>query len=163
MSKCSRFPRGSLLLMISLAVMAASPAIAGKLRFTRNLGRDEVRCLSSLFWESNWSLETGWEYDMIADAEIARTDLNDDGRKDYIFLIEGFDWCGTGGCTLLIGRAESDGTCHLIYDDAGFPNFTVLRARDNGYHRLYTPCETRFDGRRYQQLNPECPTATIWR
>lgn len=101
---------------------------------------------------------------MIASALVARADLNDDGRKDYIFLIEGgVQWCGTAGCKLLIGQAGKGGNCHLLYDDDGGRNFTVLRARDNGYHRLYTPCEARFDGRLYQQLNPECPTATISR
>lgn len=152
-----------LLLGICMAATAAPPAYGEKLRFTKNLSDDEVRCLSELFWESNWRLEPQWEKDMIADAKIARADLNGDGLTDYIFLIEGDGWCGTAGCRLLIGGAREDGSCHLLDDDSGDRNFTVLRARDNGYRRLYTPCEAGFDGRQYQQLNLECPTYQIRR
>ena len=100
---------------------------------------------------------------MVANAWVARANLSDDRRKDYIFLIEGSEWCGTGGCPLFIGREETDGSCRLLYDDSGFRKFNVLRQPDNGYRRLYTPCEARFDGRQYQQLNPECPTPSILR
>ena len=97
----------------------------------------------------------------MADAAVARADLKDNGTQDYIFLIEGQGWCGSAGCPLLIGEMRSGGTCHLLYDDRGGDYVTVLLQRDNGYRRLYTPSEARFDGRQYQQLNPECPTYQV--
>jgi hypothetical protein len=32
----------------------------------------------------------------------AYTDLNDDGLEDALVLLQGIQWCGSGGCTLLI-------------------------------------------------------------
>jgi hypothetical protein len=37
----------------------------------------------------------------------------------------------------------------------------VLPRRDHGYHRLYLPCEVRFDGEQYQQLRDECPNVNV--
>jgi hypothetical protein len=39
----------------------------------------------------------------------------------------------------------------------------VLQQRDHGHRRLYTPCEARFDGHRYLQLHPQCPTVGVRR
>jgi hypothetical protein len=36
----------------------------------------------------------------------AMIDLNGDGQEDAIVLLSGTDWCGTGGCTLLIFKND---------------------------------------------------------
>jgi len=94
---------------------------------------------------------------MMATAIVATANLNRDDRKAYFYFFDGPGWCGTIGCTMLIGEARSGGGCRLLYDGSGFNTAVeVLRARDHGYRRLYTPCETRFDGKQYQKLRAEC-------
>jgi hypothetical protein len=154
--------RCGLLVGICIAALA-SGAQAQKLYWTKSLSAADLRCFHQLLYASHWYEKAKLESEMISDAKVAHIDLNNDGMQDYIFLIENLNWCGTAGCQLFIGQAGKDGICHLLYDDSGGPNVTVLRPRDNGYRRLYTPCEARFDGRQYQQLNLDCPTATIWR
>jgi hypothetical protein len=99
---------------------------------------------------------------MIKLAQVATTILNDKGRPDYIYLFEAIGWCGTAGCPLLIGELEQDGNCRLLYD-ASADGLFVLRRRDHGYHRIYTPCEARFDGHEYQQLHEDCPNLDVRR
>ncbi len=101
---------------------------------------------------------------MISIAEVGRADLKGDGHKEYVFVFNGgIRWCGTAGCQLLIGETRSDGVCHLLYSGSGDTSFTVLRRKDNGYRRLYMPCEARFDGRQYWRLHPDCPNAVVRR
>lgn len=65
---------------------------------------------------------------------------------------------------MLIGEVGAKGECHEIYHGAGFEAaITVLRKRDHGYRRLYTPCELRFDGREYDQIHEDCPTIDVQR
>ena len=74
---------------------------------------------------------------------------------------------------MLIGEVRKDGRCHEIYSGSGFheamadsgfkPGMTVLRRRNHGYRRLYTPCELRFDGHEYQQIHEECPNINVQR
>jgi uncharacterized protein YecT (DUF1311 family) len=41
--------------------------------------------------------------------DYALTDLNGDGTPDAIVLLNGPEWCGSGGCTLLIFKGKRDG------------------------------------------------------
>jgi hypothetical protein len=134
---------------------------AENLLWTKKLTGAEARCFSQLFRESHWNDMPNWEKDMAADARVARADLTGSGRKEYIYLIEGTGWCGTAGCKLLVGEQRDDGVCHLLYDGDGDDEITVLRRRDNGYRRLYTQCEIRFDGWQNQQIHPDCPTLDV--
>jgi hypothetical protein len=163
MSERGRRGRSRLLLGLIFAALSVSPASAGKLDFSRTLDAYERLCLDELIHASSWGNSPEFWNEMSRNAEVARADLNSGGHKDYFYLFEDRGWCGTGGCPLLIGEAEAKGTCRLLYDDAGFDNITVLQRRDNGYRRLYTPCEVRFDGKQYHQLHPECPTVNIQR
>lgn len=43
------------------------------------------------------------------DYKHAFVDLNDDGVGDAIVLLEGMDWCGSGGCTMLVLKGEGAG------------------------------------------------------
>ena len=102
--------------------------------------------------------------EMLAAAVVARADLKGNGQRQYIFTIADFAFCGTAGCSMLIGEARKDGACHQIYTDAGSEvAITVLRQRDRGYRRLYTPCEVRFDGHEYFKFHDECPTIDVQR
>jgi hypothetical protein len=94
-------------------------------------------------------------------ARVAHAKLNHNRSRAFVYLFEDIGWCGSAGCALLIGEAHNNGLCHILYDGYGWYSFTVLNTRDYGYRRLYLPCEARFDGRRYQQLNPDCPSAKI--
>ena len=39
----------------------------------------------------------------------AMIDLNGDGQEDAVVLLSGTDWCGTGGCTMLIFKKDRGG------------------------------------------------------
>lgn len=39
----------------------------------------------------------------------ALMDLNSDGTDDAIVLMQGMEWCGSGGCTMLVLKGEDDG------------------------------------------------------
>jgi hypothetical protein len=140
---------------------AAVPARAENLQWSKKLTGGEFRCFSQLFGESHWKNEPGWEKAMAAEAKIAYANLAHSRREAYVFLIEGPGWCGTAGCQLLIGEARDDGRCQLLYEGNGDDEITILRRNDNGYRRLYTQCEIRFDGRQYQQIHPDCPTLDV--
>lgn len=45
--------------------------------------------------------------------EVAYADLNQDGINDGIVLLEGMDWCGSGGCTMLVFEGLADGDFKL--------------------------------------------------
>ncbi len=38
--------------------------------------------------------------------QSALIDLNHDGQEDAVVLLSGTDWCGTGGCTMLIFKND---------------------------------------------------------
>jgi hypothetical protein len=99
---------------------------------------------------------------MMSISKVATAVLNSKGRWDYIYIFEAIGWCGTAGCPLLIGELERDRNCRLLYDAAA-DGLAVLRRSDHGYHRIYTPCEARFDGHQYQQLHEECPNPDVLR
>lgn len=40
--------------------------------------------------------------------QVAFDDLNKDGHADAIVLLSGMNWCGSGGCTLLIFQGGAD-------------------------------------------------------
>lgn len=42
------------------------------------------------------------------------TDLNGDQIKDAVVLLQGTEWCGSGGCTMLIYHAKNDHSLSLI-------------------------------------------------
>lgn len=43
----------------------------------------------------------GLRWDSTA-VRLAWTDLNGDGREDALVYLTGMDWCGSGGCTVLV-------------------------------------------------------------
>lgn len=153
----------TLLIVFCTSICFPSDGRAERVRFSKMLNADEIRCFHQLFEASHWNILPRWENEMLSVAKVARVDLDDDRRKEYVYLIEGNGWCGSAGCKVLIGQSDTASVCRLLYDNDGSENFLVLQQRDHGYRRLYTPCEARFDGHRYLQLHPQCPTVGVRR
>ena len=115
------------------------------------------RCLHDLLITGNWRYSPKFHEEMMSVAAFARVILDGPAHEDYIFVMHDFSFCGTAGCSMLIGEVGNNGICDELYDGAGFTHaIAVLRKRDQGYHRLYTPCELRFDSHEYQQIHEEC-------
>jgi hypothetical protein len=140
----------------------ASATDATPLHWSKTLSSDERGCLDELIKISDLA-DPGIEqfHKLTAAARVSRTSLNGGGRKEYVFLFDDIGWCGSAGCALVIGEPRADSSCRLLYSGSGWYTATVLRQRDHGYHRLYLPCEVRFDGHQYQQLREECPNANV--
>ncbi len=96
----------------------------------------------------------------MADASVLAGVRLSSEKPGYIYLIDNIGWCGSAGCALVIGEHWHKG-CHLLYDGYGWYTARALSQRDHGYHRLYLPCEIRFDGKQYQQMREECPNANV--
>jgi hypothetical protein len=62
---------------------------------------------------------------------------------------------------MMIGEVRRD-RCRMLYGYDSDGTFTVLRERDHGYRRFWSPCEARFDGRQYQLLHETCPNAEVY-
>ena len=116
--------------------------------------------MTDVIKSSEWGSSTESSAQMSAIAQVATARLGDH-RRSYIFVFDAEWWCGTAGCPLLIGEVEQDGSCRLLYDDMGDETFTVLRRRDHGYKRIYTPCEARFDGKQYRAVHEDCPSPAV--
>lgn len=77
----------SVLLLLALAPLVADTTDDDR----RRLG-DAVRAYVQPF-DGTWSM---------ASARVAWIDLNGDGLDDAIVYVEDPDWCGSGGCTVLV-------------------------------------------------------------
>ena len=146
-----------------LIAFLASAAQAQMLTFAKEKNADQADCLRQILRNSRWQKYPNLPSEMIKIAEVATTMLNNKGLTDYIYILkDGVDWCGTAGCKLFIAERLRNGNCRrLLYEAAGDTTFTVLRRRDHGYRRIYTPCEARFDGQEYQKLHEECPRLDV--
>lgn len=141
-----------------------SASSAQQLHFRKSLTATQQVCLTDTLRTGDWRFTPQFHQEMIAAAAVAQADLKGNGRQQYIFMIVGSGFCGSAGCRLLIAEMRRDGTCHEIYAGAGTEAaIRVLRKRDHGYRRLYTPCEIRFNGHEYQQIRWQCPTIDIQR
>jgi len=149
--------------ILALTVMANARA-AEQVQFTRLLDDSERRCLGEILRNGHWRRTSQFHPEMLAVAVAAEVELKKDGRKEYIFVMADSSFCGTAGCSMLIGEDQGNGSCRELFDGSGFTHaIAVLNARDHGYRRLYTPCELRFNGHQYQQLHEECPTLDVQR
>lgn len=149
---------------VVLAEMVSPAARARMIRYRRLLSVAEQQCLAQILHTGDWRFSPDFHKEMIGAAVVARADLNGDGRKEYMYVIPKSGYCGTAGCSMLIGEAGDDGMCHEIYSGTGSEGaINILAKRDHGYRRLYTPCEVRFDGTRYDQVCEECPNADVHR
>jgi hypothetical protein len=164
-------PRRVRAFVISVLIGAAVAVVGARaetqaIRLTDALSSDEASCLSEL-------LRAHFDYpgdhsDEISElsrhAKVGRARLSVQRNAAYVFLFQNSGWCGSAGCLLIVGERRKDNRCHLLYESDGSEQaIEVLGERDHGYRRIYTPCEARFDGRRYQQVREECPTIDVQR
>lgn len=66
----------------------------------------------------------------------ARVDLDGDGREELLMLLEDRNWCGSGGCTLLVFRNGERGYRLLSRTGATSPPIAVSARVHNGWHDL---------------------------
>jgi hypothetical protein len=135
----------------------ACRADAMRVHLSKKLTPDGIVCLNELIAASHEADTPLKAQQQLKTAAKVGGALVGNGREDFFYIFEDIGWCGSGGCLLMIGERQKDGSCRLLYEGAG-DNITILRRRDYGYHRIYAPCELRFDGRQYQQVRPDCPT-----
>jgi hypothetical protein len=89
---------------------------------------------------SNAALDSAiasWAKEPVAPAhEYASVDLNDDGTADVVVFVTDRNYCGSGGCTMLVLRGEA-GAFHLVSTSTVTrkPVFVLPETR-NGWHTL---------------------------
>jgi hypothetical protein len=158
-----RMMLGAIIIAIGAGGFVPPPVAAEKLRFVPIHGTDERRCLADLI-AGRWNYSPEVHPEMMATAKLATANLHGVRRRGFFYLFDGRGWCGTAGCILLIGEARPGASCRLLYEVSGFEGaIETLRVSDHGYRRLYTPCETRFNGKEYWPVREECPTLDVQR
>jgi hypothetical protein len=151
-------------LFVVLVSVVSAPASAQKISFSHELASPARRCLSQLLENGRWRRSPQFHQEMQSVAVVAQTRLGMNDRVQYFYIMDRSEFCGTAGCSMLIGEDQGNGSCRELFDGSGFTHaIAVLNARDHGYRRLYTPCELRFNGHQYQQLHEECPTLDVQR
>ena len=67
----------------------------------------------------------------------AQVDLDGDGVDDLLLLLDGANWCGNGGCTLLVFHNGGESGYRLVTQTSvTHPPIAVSRQRHNGWHDL---------------------------
>ena len=109
--------------------------------------------------------------------EYALIDLNDDGFPDAIVRLTARDWCGSGGCTMLILRGRAQGFTLVANATIAQKPIKVSPEVLHGWHTLLVSVSgggvqpgfvlMRFNGRKYPrnpsvqpQAKPEQVTAS---
>ena len=99
-------------------------------------------------------------------------DLNSDGVEDVLVLLEGNDWCGSGGCTLLVlkGQVLSEQAQPPVYNIISQSTVTrtpigVADAESQGWHDVIVHSDgaeklLQFDGQSYPPNPSIQPIAT---
>ena len=99
--------------------------------------------------------------------EYALVDLNDDGILDAVVLLTGPEWCGSGGCSMLILRGYGGGFTIVSRSTISNQPIKLSRERQHGWHTLLVLVKggaiepgfvvMPFNGRKYP-LNPSVQT-----
>jgi hypothetical protein len=85
----------------------------------------------------------------------ALTDLDGDHHSDAVVLLSGSDWCGTGGCQLLVFRGTTAGFEFVSASTVTSEPIRVSPMKSNGWRTLIVYSKGRgdvlmpFDGTRY--------------
>jgi hypothetical protein len=100
----------------------------------------------------------------------ALTDLNGDGRADAIVLLLGGSWCGSGGCNMLVFRADTDAFTLVSGSTIVAEPIRVSPAMSHGWNTLIVFSKgkgnvlMRFGGTRYPgnpSLQPRATPAQV--
>jgi hypothetical protein len=93
-------------------------------------------------------------------------DLNKDGQPDAVVMLLGSDFCGSGGCTLVVFRGTRDGFRFVSSSTVSREPIAALSESHHGWRTLLVtardkgPVVMRFNGSKYP-LNPSIqPAAT---
>ena len=78
--------------------------------------------------------------------EYALVDLNDDGVPDAVVRLTARDWCGSGGCTMLIFRGESQRYTFMAKATITQKPIKVSPEAQHGWHTLLVPARGRGAG-----------------
>lgn len=97
------------------------------------------------------------------DYEHAFVDLNDDGMDDAIVLLRGMQWCGSGGCTLLVLRGDGRDYTVISRSTVASAPVRIAESMSHGWRDIivYSDGEEKlmqFDGSGYP-LNPSMQSA----
>jgi hypothetical protein len=77
--------------------------------------------------------------DASTEYSIARLDLDGDGVEEGLVLLTGAEWCGSGGCTLLVFHAR-DGDFRFVSETSMVNGPVVVApARSNGWRDILVP------------------------
>lgn len=101
----------------------------------------------------------------------ALTDLDGDHHSDAIVLLSGPDWCGSGGCQLLVFRGTTAGFEFISACTVASEPIRVSSMKTNGWRTLIVYSKGRgdvllpFDGTRYpgNTSTAEKATPAQWR
>jgi hypothetical protein len=97
---------------------------------------------------------------------FALTDLDGDHRDDALVLLMGPDWCGTGGCTLLVFRASEDAYAFVSESSVTRDPVRVGTGTSNGWRDLIVNTRgpgdvvLHYDGSGYPSNPSTLPAAT---
>ncbi|MGB3510536.1 MAG: hypothetical protein WBA93_15130 [Microcoleaceae cyanobacterium] len=89
-----------------------------------------TEALNSYLQELGVNLETGQTY------KTEYIDLNNDGIKDALVLINIPDWCGTGGCSLFVFQGGKEKFQFVSQSSLINQPFTVNETQTNGWRDL---------------------------
>ncbi|MCK6261778.1 hypothetical protein KP803_00660 [Vibrio sp. ZSDE26] len=94
------------------------------------------------------------------------TDLNDNGVDEAIVLLKGINWCGSGGCTLLILENKVESYTLLSRSTITSAPISVTETKNHGWKDLIVRTRgkgfvlMKFDGRQYPSNPSLAPTAS---
>lgn len=115
-----------------------------------------------------YAVKTGTEIKTFEPRRTAFVDLNGDRRPDALVLLEGREWCGTGGCTLLVLKGGKDGFTFVSRSSLIRGPLLVSDKKSHGWRHLVVDVSggglppkkvaLKFNGRKYP-LNPSVQPA----
>lgn len=98
--------------------------------------------------------------------DFATPDLDGDGHPDAVVYLMGFDWCGSGGCTMLVYRRTEDGLRFVSKSILTRLPIRLSPETENGWHTLVVWARDvgdvlmRFDGKEYPGSPGDEPKAS---
>jgi hypothetical protein len=103
-------------------------------------------------------------------ASVAAVDLGGDGTKEILVYLRGQEWCGTGGCPLLVLRRDGSSFKIISKTKITRPPIRILPTRSHGWSDLGVTvvgggitrayiARLPFDGSSYAR-NPTAPPAS---
>jgi hypothetical protein len=120
------------ILIVAACSTALAPACLAQPQHQTSSGQDDPlkKFLQKYLGEPYPASEQEW----MTRYSSAFVDLKDDGTKEVIVYLSGRDWCGTGGCVMLILAPE--GTSYRVVTKTTVTRLPirVLTTKSNGWH-----------------------------